>query len=69
MQSSVNSSSVIRELDANLELDPPDTNASSAPHHPTRVRSVPVGHKDHVMQKSCIVDSSTVELLTSSSSF
>ena len=40
--SSVNSPSVTRESDANLEPDPPDTNASSAPRHSTQVRSVPV---------------------------
>ena len=42
MQSSVNSPSVTRESDANLEPDPPDTDASSAPRRSTRVRSVPV---------------------------
>jgi len=47
--SSVNSPSVTRESDANLEPDPPDTNASSAPRRSTRVRSVPVWHKDYVM--------------------
>jgi len=69
MQSSANSPSLARESDANLEPDPPDTNASSAPRHSTQVRSVPVWHKDYVMQNSRIVDSSTVELLTSCSSF
>ena len=49
MQSSVNSPSVNRESDANLEPDPPDTDASSAPRRSTRVRSVPVWHKDYVM--------------------
>lgn len=42
MQSSVNSPSVTREPDANLEPDPPDTDSSSAPRRSTRVRSVPV---------------------------
>jgi len=36
-QSSVNSPSVTKESDANLEPDPPDTNASSAPRRSTRV--------------------------------
>jgi len=45
IQSSVNSPSVTRESDANLEPDPPDTNASSAPRHSTRVKAVPVWHK------------------------
>ena len=49
MQSSVNSPSVTRESDANLEPDPPDTNAASALRRSTRVRSVPVWHKDYVM--------------------
>ena len=49
MQSSVNSPSVTREPDANLEPDPPDTDSSSAPRPFTRVRSVPVWHKDYVM--------------------
>ena len=49
MQSSVNSSSVTRESDANLKPDPPDTDASSAPHRSTRVRSVPVRHKDYIL--------------------
>ena len=49
MQSSVNSPSVTREQDANLEPDPPDTDSSSAPRRTTRVRSVPVWHKDYVM--------------------
>ena len=49
MQSSVNSPIVTRESDANLEPDPPDTDASSAPRRSTRVRSVPVWHKDCVM--------------------
>ena len=62
MQSSVNSPSVTREPDANLEPDPPDTDSSSAPRRSTRVRSVSVWHKDYVMLKTCILDSSTVEL-------
>ena len=37
MQTSVNSPSVTRESDANLEPDPPDTDASSAPCRSTRV--------------------------------
>ena len=49
MQSSVISPSVTREPDANLEPDPPDTDSSSAPRRSTRVRSVPVWHKDYVM--------------------
>lgn len=49
MQSSVNSPSATRESDANLEPDPPDTNAASALRRSTRVRSVPVWHKDYVM--------------------
>ena len=49
MESSVNSPSVTRESDANLEPYPPDTDASSAPRRSTRVRSVPVWHKDYVM--------------------
>ena len=49
MQSSVNSPSVTRESDANLEPDPLDANASSAPRRSTRVKSVPVWHKDYVM--------------------
>ncbi|XP_068674358.1 uncharacterized protein [Montipora foliosa] len=36
------------EPDANLEPDPPDTDSSSAPRRSTRVRSVPVWHKDYV---------------------
>jgi len=48
-QSSVNSPSVTRESDANLEPDPLDANASSAPRRSTRVKSVPVWHKDYVM--------------------
>ena len=42
MQSSVNSPSVTRQSDANLEPDPPDTNASSAPRRSTLVKAVPV---------------------------
>ena len=49
MQSSVSSPIVTRESDANLEPDPPDTDSSSAPRRSTRVRSVPVWHKDYVM--------------------
>ena len=49
MQSSVNSPTVNGESDANLEPDPPDSNAASAPRRSTRVRSVPVWHKDYVM--------------------
>ena len=49
MQSSVNSPSVTREPDANLEPDPPDTDSLSASRRSTRVRSVPVWHKDYVM--------------------
>ena len=49
MQSSVNSPSVTRESDANLEPDPPDTNASSVPRRSTRVRFVLLWHKDYVM--------------------
>lgn len=49
MQSSVSSPSVTRELDANLEPDLPVTVATSVPRRSTRVRSVPVWHKDYVM--------------------
>ncbi|XP_022794456.1 uncharacterized protein K02A2.6-like [Stylophora pistillata] len=49
MQSSVSSPSVTRESDANLEPDLPDTDASSVPRRSTRVRFVPVWHKDYVM--------------------
>ena len=49
MQSSVNSPTVSRESDVNLEPYAPDSNAASAPRRSTRVRSVPVCHKDYVM--------------------
>ena len=49
MQFSVNSPSVTRESDANPEPDPPDNNASLGPRRSTRVRSVPIWHKDYVM--------------------
>ena len=49
MQSSVNVPSVTRESDADPEPEPPDTNVSSGPRRPTRVRSVPAWHKDYVM--------------------
>ena len=49
MQSSVNSPSVTRESDANLEPDQPDTDSSLAPLRSTWVRSVPVWHKDYIM--------------------
>lgn len=49
MQSRVSSPSVTRESDANLEPDLPDTDATSVPRRSSRVRSVPVWHKDYVM--------------------
>ena len=49
MHCSVNSPRVTRESDANPESDPPDTDSSSVPRRSSRVRSVPVWHKDYVM--------------------
>ena len=49
MQSSVNSPSATKESDANPQPDQPDTDSSSAPRRSSRVRSVPVWHKDYVM--------------------
>lgn len=49
MQSSVSSPSVTRESDANLELDLPNTDATSILRCSTWVRSVLVWHKDYVM--------------------
>lgn len=49
MQSSVSSPSVTRESDVNLEPDLPVTVVTSVPRRSTRVRSVPVWHKDYVM--------------------
>ena len=69
MQSSVNFPSVNGESDAYQEPDQTDTNVSLVLRSSTLVRSVPVWHKDYVMWSSCIADSSTVELLTSCSSF